>query len=125
MEHKSILDQKRNSWGKQKNNNNKKPKQRNSKSCKKKDQVKYKKADLLKLTSDISMETLKSSRAWTDGLQTLIDHRCQSRTLYPAKLLITIDEENKTFRDKTKFEHYLHIWPYKGATRNHTQERTE
>jgi hypothetical protein len=30
-----------------------------------------------------------------------------SRLVYPAKLSITIDRENKIFHDKTKFIHYL------------------
>ena len=43
------------------------------------------------------METLKDRRAWTIVLQTLRDHRCQPRLLFPAKLSITIDGENMTF----------------------------
>ena len=42
---------------------------------------------------------------------TVRDHKCQHRLLYSAKLLITIDGENKIFQDKSKFKHYLSINP--------------
>jgi hypothetical protein len=48
---------------------------------------------------DFSMETLTSQRAWTDVLQTLRDQICQPTVLYPAKISITTDEENKIFHD--------------------------
>jgi hypothetical protein len=50
---------------------------------------------------------MKARRSWTDVIQTLREHKCQSRLLYPAKLSITIDGENKIFHDKTKFTQYL------------------
>jgi hypothetical protein len=39
--------------------------------------------------------------------QTLIEHKCQPRLLYPAKLSIAIDGEAKIFYDKAKFMQYL------------------
>jgi hypothetical protein len=50
---------------------------------------------------------MKARRASTDVIQTLRDHKCQPRLLYPTKRSITIDGENKVFQDKTKFTHYL------------------
>jgi hypothetical protein len=38
---------------------------------------------------------MKARRFWTDVTQTLREHKCQSRLLYPAKLSITIDGETK------------------------------
>jgi hypothetical protein len=38
--------------------------------------------------------------------QTLREHKCQPRLLYPAKLLIAINEE-KIFHNKVKFKQYL------------------
>jgi hypothetical protein len=66
-------------------------------------------------------------------MQTLRDHRCQPRLLYPTKLSITIDGETKIFCDKTKFKQYLSTNPalqrilegkllYKEG--NYTQENT-
>jgi hypothetical protein len=46
-------------------------------------------------------------KAWADVIQTLREHKCQPRLLYPAKFSITIDGETKVFHDKTKFTHYL------------------
>jgi hypothetical protein len=50
---------------------------------------------------------MKARRSWPDVIQTLREHKCQPRLLYPAKLSITIDEEIKVFHDKTKFTQYL------------------
>jgi hypothetical protein len=40
-------------------------------------------------------------------MQTLREHKCQPRLLYPAKLSITIDRETRVSYDKTKFPQYL------------------
>jgi hypothetical protein len=50
---------------------------------------------------------MKARRFWSDVIQTLREHKCQAKLLYPAKLSITIDVENKIFHDKTKFTQYL------------------
>jgi hypothetical protein len=50
---------------------------------------------------------MKARRSWTDVIQTLREHKCQPRLLYPAKPSITIDGETKVFHDKTKFTQYL------------------
>jgi hypothetical protein len=60
-----------------------------------------------RITPNFSTETLKARRAWADVLQTIRDHRCQPRLLYPAKLLIITDGEHKIFHDKIKFKQYL------------------
>jgi hypothetical protein len=54
---------------------------------------------------------MKARRSWTDVIQTLREHKCQPRLLYPAKLLITIDGETKVFHDRTKFTYYLSTNP--------------
>jgi hypothetical protein len=43
---------------------------------------------------------MKARRSWTDAIQTLREHKCQPRLLYPTKLLITIDGETKVFHGK-------------------------
>lgn len=53
---------------------------------------------MIRITHDFSTETLKARRAWTDIVKPLKKtHRCQPRLLYPTKLSITIDGENKIF----------------------------
>jgi hypothetical protein len=54
---------------------------------------------------------MKARRSWADIIQTIREHKCQHRLLYPANLSITIDEENKIFYDKTKFTQYLSTNP--------------
>ena len=49
---------------------------------------------------------MKARRSWADVIQTLREHKCQPRLLYPAKLSITIDGETKVFHDKAKFTQY-------------------
>jgi hypothetical protein len=73
-------------------------------------QVTYKGRPIL-ITTDFSPETMKARRSWTDDMDTLREHKCQLRLLYPAKLSITIDGETKVFHDKTKFTHHLSMNP--------------
>jgi hypothetical protein len=54
---------------------------------------------------------MKTRRSWTGVTDTLREHKCQPRLLYPAKLSITIDGETKAFNDKTKFTQYLSMNP--------------
>ena len=44
-------------------------------------------------------------------LQTLRDHGRKHRLLYPAKLSINIDGENKIFHNKTRFKQYISTNP--------------
>jgi hypothetical protein len=71
-----------------------------------KGQVRYKSRPI-RITPDFSPETMKTRRSWTDVIQTLRGHKCQPTLLYPAKVSITIDGENKVFHDKTKLTQYL------------------
>jgi hypothetical protein len=54
---------------------------------------------------------MKARRSWTVVIQTLREHKCQPRILYPTKLSITIDGETKVFHDKTKFTQYPSMNP--------------
>jgi hypothetical protein len=58
---------------------------------------------------------MKARRSWTDVIQTLREHKCQPRLLYPAKVSITIDGEIKVSHDKSEFTQYLSMNPaFKG-----------
>jgi hypothetical protein len=85
-------------------------KERILKAVRKKGQVTYK-GRPIRITPDFSPETMKAKRSWADVIQTLREHKCQSRLLNPAKLSITIDRENKIFHDKNKFTQYLSTNP--------------
>jgi hypothetical protein len=54
---------------------------------------------------------MKARRAWTGVIQTLREHKCQHRILYPTKLSNTLDGETKVFHDITKITHYLSTNP--------------
>jgi hypothetical protein len=62
-------------------------------------------------TPDFSIETLKARRALSEFMQTLKEHKCQTRLLYSAKHSISIDGENKRSQEKTKFKQYLFTNP--------------
>jgi hypothetical protein len=72
------------------------------KAVREKGQIRYK-GRPIRTTPDFLPETMKARRSWTDVIQTLREHKYQSRLLYPAKLSITIDGETKVLNDKTKF----------------------
>jgi hypothetical protein len=80
------------------------------KAVREKGQVTYK-GRPIRIIPDFSPETMKARRFCTDFMQTLREHKCQTRLLYPAKLSITIDVEIKVFHDKTKFTQYLFMNP--------------
>jgi hypothetical protein len=75
-----------------------------------KGQVTYK-GRPIRIIPDFSPETMKARRSWTDVIQTLGEHRCQLRLLYPAKLSINIVGESKVLHDETKFTQYLSMNP--------------
>jgi hypothetical protein len=54
---------------------------------------------------------MKAIRSWTDVIQTLREHKCQPRLLYPAKHSINVDGETKVLHNKTQFTHYLSTNP--------------
>jgi hypothetical protein len=70
-------------------------------SVRKKGQVTYKHRPI-RITPYFTPETMKARRSWGDVIQTLREHKCQPRLLYPAKLSISIDRENKIFHDKNQ-----------------------
>ena len=80
------------------------------KAVREKGQVTYK-GRSIRITPDFSPETMKARRFWTDVIQTLREHKCLHRLLYPTKLSITIDVEPKVFHDKTKSTQYLSTNP--------------
>jgi hypothetical protein len=49
---------------------------------------------------------MKARRSWTDVIQTLREHKCQCRLLYPAKLSISIVGETKISHGKNKLTQY-------------------
>jgi hypothetical protein len=89
-------------------------KERMLRTVREKGQVTYK-GRPIRITPDFSSEAMKGRRFWEGVIQTLREHKCQPRLLYPAKLTITIDEETKVFHDKPNLHNiFPQIQPFKG-----------
>ena len=67
------------------------------KAVREKGQVTYK-GRLIRITPDFSPKTMKARRSWTYVIQTLRQHKCQPRLLYPAKLSITNRWRNQSIQ---------------------------
>jgi hypothetical protein len=61
----------------------------------------------IRIIPDFSPETIKARRSYADIIQTLREHKCHPRLLYPAKLSIKIDGKFKILHDKNKLTQYL------------------
>ena len=55
------------------------------------------KDSLIRITPDFSRESIKARRSCADTIQTLREHKFQTRLLYPVKLSFTRDGETKIF----------------------------
>ena len=56
----------------------------------------------IRLTADLSAETLQARREWQDIFKVMKGKNLQPRLLYPARISFTFDGEIKTFTDKQK-----------------------
>ena len=71
------------------------------KAAKEKQQVKYKGIPI-RITADLSAETLQARREWQDILKVMKEKNLQPRLLYQARISFRFDGEIKTFTDKQK-----------------------
>ena len=60
----------------------------------------------LRLTSDLSAETLQARREWQDILKVMKEKNLQPRLLYSARISFRCDGEIKTFTDKQKLRKF-------------------
>ena len=56
----------------------------------------------IRITVDLSIETLWARREWQDILKTMKEKNLQHRFLYPARITFKYEGEIKTFTDKEK-----------------------
>ena len=82
-----------------------KHKERILKAAREKQQVTYK-GNPIRLTTDISAETLQARREWQDIFKVLKRKNLQPRLLYPPRLSFKIDGEIKSFSDKQKLSEF-------------------
>jgi hypothetical protein len=71
-------------------------------------QVTYKST---RITADFSTQTLNARKSWKDIIQALKESNHQPRLVYPAKLSFLIEEEIKTFHNKTKLKEFVSTKP--------------
>ena len=60
----------------------------------------------IRLTADLSAETLQARREWQDILKVMKEKNLQPRLLYPARISFRFDREIKTFTDKQKLREF-------------------
>ena len=75
------------------------------KAAREKQQIIYKGIPI-RLTPDLSAETLQARRDWQDIFEVMEGKNLQPRFLYPARISFRFDGEIKTFTDKQKLREF-------------------
>ena len=70
-----------------------------------KQQVTYK-GNPIRVTADLSAETLQARREWQDIFKVMKGKNLHPRLLYPARISFKIDGEIKSFSDKQKLREF-------------------
>ena len=60
----------------------------------------------IKITADLSIETLQARRDWQDILKVMKEKNLQPRLLYPASMSFKYEGEIKSFTDKQKLRRF-------------------
>ena len=74
-------------------------------SAKENQQITYKGIPI-RLTADLSAETLQVRREWQDIFKVMKGKNLQPRRLYPARISFRFDKEMKIFTDKQKLREF-------------------
>ena len=75
------------------------------KAAREKQQITHKEIPI-RITADLSIETLQARREWQDILKVIKENNLQSRLLYPARISFTHEGEFKRFTDKQKLREF-------------------
>ena len=75
------------------------------KAAKEEQQITYKGIPI-RLTADLSAETLQARRNWQDIFKVMKGKNLQPRLLYPARISFRFNGEIKTFTDKQKLRKF-------------------
>ena len=75
------------------------------KATRKKQQITHKVIPI-RITADLSIETLQAKREWQDILNMMKEKNLQSRLLYPARISFKYEGEIKSFTDKQKLKEF-------------------
>ena len=60
----------------------------------------------IRITADLSIETLQARREWQDILKVMKKNNLQPRLLYPARISFKYEEEIKSYTDKQKLREF-------------------
>ena len=60
----------------------------------------------IKITADLSIETLQVRREWQDILKVIEENNLEPRLLYPARISFKYEGEIKSFTDKQKLREF-------------------
>ena len=60
----------------------------------------------IRITADLSIETLQARREWQDILQVMKENNLQPRLLYPPRISFKYEGEIKSFTDKQKLREF-------------------
>ena len=60
----------------------------------------------IRLTADLSAETLQARREWQEIFKVMKGKKFQTRLLYPARISFRFDREIETFTDKQKLREF-------------------
>ena len=77
----------------------------NIKAAREKQQITYKGIPI-RITADLSIETLHAGRECQDILKVMKEKNLQTRLLYPARVSFTYEGEIKSFTDKQKLREF-------------------
>ena len=64
------------------------------------------KGNPIRITADLSIETLQARREWQDILKVMKEKNLQPRLLYPARISFKYEGEIKRFIDKQKLREF-------------------
>ena len=65
----------------------------------------------IRITADLSIETLQARREWQDILKVMKEKNLQPRLLYPARISFKYEEAIKNFTDKQKLREFYTTKP--------------
>ena len=65
----------------------------------------------IRITADLSIETLQARRKWQDILKVMKEKNLQPVLWYPERILFKYEEEIKSFTDKQKLREFSTIKP--------------
>jgi hypothetical protein len=61
------------------------------------------------MISDLSAQTLKAKKAWSNIIHALSKCYCQARILHPAKLSFNFSGDRRAFQGKDKVTAHIHL----------------